>query len=594
MSRHEVFNPVKEDESGKKAKRVIWSSTSLALALRGIETGRRLIANPFYENNVRLLKADLVYERTEEEVTEWTKCRNDIIYFANTYCKLMTPQGIEHIELRDYQRDYLQHLIDHRLSIFLSCRQSGKTTTSSIFMLHYILFNVDKSALVVGNKFKTAKDILDKLKNIFYEIPYFLKPGVIKWNESEIVLDNGCRCIAEATTQNSGIGFTFHCVLADEFAHIAPNIVEPFYNNLFPTIAASQARFIISSTQNGHNLFETLYRAAESGESEYAPFKVDWYQVPEWNPQTKSWENRDEVWHARQIANMGGEEAFNQQFGTDFDSVSNTLIARKTLNSLTQSVCPFVTKDMPGCVYADRWTWALDFEPYTDARNCFLITTTDIAEGGGGDYTVHLVSKLLGNDKLEQIGLFRANDLSRSDCAHALYDFIRICCHQERVLVSLEWNGYGELFLGDLEKQADWEYAGILVKYYKQDGKSFTYGIKYNSTTKSKYCNLFKEAVETGSYIIKDKLTFNELGNFENIGNNRYRAVTGHDDIIMAAIQTECVKSTLQFKYLEEYFIDSGNTAQDNQTYFVLPKLNNYEVTQLNDFYNRFTRTQYT
>ena len=49
----------------------------------------------------------------------------------------------------------------------------------------------------------------------------------------EIVLDNGCRLMAEATTINSGISFTFHCVLADEFAHIQPNIMDKFYNNLF-------------------------------------------------------------------------------------------------------------------------------------------------------------------------------------------------------------------------------------------------------------------------------------------------------------------------------------------------------------------------
>jgi hypothetical protein len=242
------FNPIKEEKEGIRAKRAIWSSKALNLALNGLEQGKKLVANPFYENNTKLLKGDLVFQRTQEEIDEWLKCKTDIIYFVEKYCKLMTPEGIKHVKMRDYQKKYLNHLMDNRLSIYLACRQCGKTTTSAVFMLHYILFNVDKNALVLGNKRKTAVEILDKAKKIYLELPYFLKPGIYKWNEAEIVLDNGCRLTAEATTINSGISFTFHCVLADEFAHVAPNIIEKFYNNLFPTITAAKARFMITST----------------------------------------------------------------------------------------------------------------------------------------------------------------------------------------------------------------------------------------------------------------------------------------------------------------------------------------------------------
>lgn len=85
----------------------------------------------------------------------------------------MTPEGIKQIVLRDYQVKYLRHLQANRLSIMLSCRQAAKTTTSAIFMLWYTLFNTDKNSLVVGNKRKTAIEILDKTKKIFIELPFF-------------------------------------------------------------------------------------------------------------------------------------------------------------------------------------------------------------------------------------------------------------------------------------------------------------------------------------------------------------------------------------------------------------------------------------
>ena len=105
--KRDVFNPVKEDTSGVQAKRAIWSSKSLDLALEGIKQGRKLVANPFYENNTKLLKGDLVFDRTIDEIQEWFRCKNDIIYFVEKYCKLMTPEGIKNVKLRDYQKKYL-------------------------------------------------------------------------------------------------------------------------------------------------------------------------------------------------------------------------------------------------------------------------------------------------------------------------------------------------------------------------------------------------------------------------------------------------------------------------------------------------------
>ena len=121
-----VFNPVKEDIDGKIAKRMIWSTESINLALKGLEQGRKLVANPFYENNTKLLKGDLVFQRTPEEIEDFKKCMGDIIFFANKRCQLMTPEGIQHITLRDYQEKYLKHLEANRLSIYLACRQCSK------------------------------------------------------------------------------------------------------------------------------------------------------------------------------------------------------------------------------------------------------------------------------------------------------------------------------------------------------------------------------------------------------------------------------------------------------------------------------------
>ena len=103
-----TFNPVKEVKGDQRSQAIQWTSAILDTAVKGLGKGKRLVANPFYENNVKLLKPDLVFVRTAWEVAEWEHCANDIFYFIETYAKTMTPLGIRNITLRDYQRRYLQ------------------------------------------------------------------------------------------------------------------------------------------------------------------------------------------------------------------------------------------------------------------------------------------------------------------------------------------------------------------------------------------------------------------------------------------------------------------------------------------------------
>ena len=599
--KNSTFNPVKEDKDGIKAKKVIWSSAALDIALTGLKQGKKLIANPFYENNTKLLKGDLNFERTPDEITEWLKCKRDIIYFVEKYCKFMTPEGIKNVKLRAYQKKYLNHLMNNRLSIYLACRQCGKTTTSAVFMLHYILFNVDKNALVLGNKRKTAVEILDKAKKIYFELPYFLKPGIYKWNEAEIVLDNGCRLMAEATTINSGISFTFHCVLADEFAHVTSNIIDKFYNNLFPTITAGKARFMITSTQNGYNLFYRLYKAAEAGVNEYKAFKTDWYEVPEWNPEKCCWEARDEAWHQLQVANYGSEEAFNAQFGTNFDISANTLIAQKILSKNQQKLVEFVEKEMPGVPFSNFWKWHPEFDPI-DCRKNYIVMTTDIAEGGGGDNTVCSVHRFIepGSNKLECIGYFSSNVLTREQTTLSIQVFTALMCHQDKTLLSFERNVYGEMFVKQMTENTEKNVPGcknfdpsIFVKYYNEAGTKFHYGIKITSGNKTTHCKLYKEEYEKGNLINDAAQYMIELSNFSDSGNEKYEAAFGHDDMVMSEVQLTFVRETLQYKLLKDDF-EAGIDITSDTIYNAFEDLDVYNsytqfMTQYDNIYDTYS-----
>ncbi len=119
------YDPIKVQKDGTEAERVVWSTKALNAAVEGLNKGLPLKANPFCGKDTGLLKPDLVYKRTEEEIEDYIHCMQDPVYFASK-CYLMTPEGLKPCVLRDYQVDYLHHLQNHRFSILLAARQSGK------------------------------------------------------------------------------------------------------------------------------------------------------------------------------------------------------------------------------------------------------------------------------------------------------------------------------------------------------------------------------------------------------------------------------------------------------------------------------------
>lgn len=492
---------------------------------------------------------------------------------------ILTSDGIEYIvskEITNIKVCMTDVTVDNPThSYYTNDILSHNTTTSGIYLLWYILFNFDKNSLVIADVRKHAVEILDKTKKIFYEIPYFLKPGVYKWNEGEIVMDNGCRIMASATTVTAAISYTFHEILWDEAAHLKPSFMEKFYNNLFPTITAAKAKFMITSTQGGYNLFYRLYKAAEAGDNEYKAFKTDWYEVPEWNPETQTWEKRDEAWRRLQIANYGSEEAFNSQFGTDFDVDVKTLISKKILRNCQQNVEEFINKDLPGVSLSENYYWKSDYDPASQLRKDYILLLGDLAEGVEKDYTNFNICRLTepGSDKLECIGYYRSNDVDRKDIAKSLMELCAIQCDPNHTLLSFERNTYGELFLKHIEDFDEKNTVSgfdksVLVKFFNESGTKFEYGVRITRGNKNDYCILFKEDFEKGRIINNNTVFCGELLNFSDVEDKGvWKAAFGHDDSVMSMIQFEAVKKTLQYKLMKQEFDSLASHPNSDTNY---------------------------
>jgi len=230
-------------------------------------------------------KGGLSFAMTKPEREEYIKCKLSVFYFTQKYCKIKREDGtIGEIKLRKYQKDIIKMFNDNRYSILMASRQIGKTVSAAIYILWFILFHGNKGVMIVANKAKTTKEIINKIKSIYKLLPFFLKEGAINWNESSISLENGSRIQTEARTSEPAIGFTIDLLYLDEFAKVPDSIIRKYYGEVVPVVSSiNDSKIIITSTPDGFNLFWELITGAEKPEDDddnngYKSMRVYWYE----------------------------------------------------------------------------------------------------------------------------------------------------------------------------------------------------------------------------------------------------------------------------------------------------------------------------
>ncbi len=611
IDKEKEFNPVKEQIGGKAVERVIWSTYSIKSAVDALKKGLPLKANPFIGKNTQLLKADLVYKRTDEELEDYAHCMQDPIYFASK-CYLKNPAGgLSPVKLRDYQIDYLRGLQNNPFSIMLSCRQSGKSTTTAIYCLWVILFNTDKMGLILSKSGPAGRDLLAKIKDMYLYLPYHLKIGTYKWNQSEISFDNNSSISTEPFSPTAGLGKTINFLILDEFAWCPPNDVELFYNNIIPTITAdSSANVCIMSTQNGFNLFYKLWKAAIEKRNIYWPFKVDWNQVPEWNKVTKKWEKRTQEWKNKMVGILGSEEAFQYQYGTTFSASDKCLVSRECLSDLRDKIVIWENRDeelfneFPSLYLTNSkyLVWRPDFD-LSLLRTGYFFVLIDLAEGAKQDSTVFNIFMVIDKDHFYHCGRWTSNEIDLEHSALEFWLLVGQLFNTDQCVWSLEWNTYGALFYKILMNLNENDYGedslyrfnvvqeGIelfnFIMYKKgkldetilgQENNSKTIpGIRLSSSNKPTACSLLKLLFEKKQIDTTDMLMVNQLENFEDKnGNGSYQASIDHDDIIMTCVQIPLMQQTPKWKnFIEDFELNKINN-----------NINSNYINDMNNIYN--------
>jgi hypothetical protein len=470
-----------------------------------------------YLGNPLLKKANTAIEFTEDQIIEYLKCKQDPIYFANNYIKIVSlDEGLTQFHPYHFQEKLIHNFHNNRFNICKMPRQTGKSTTVVSYLLHYALFNDSVNIGILANKASTARELLGRLATAFENLPKWMQQGILVWNKGNIELENGSKILAASTSASAVRGMSFNILFLDEFAFVPNHVADSFFASVYPTITSGKnTKVIIVSTPHGMNHFYRMWHDAEKERNEYVPTEVHWSEVP----------GRDKKWKETTISNTS-EQQFRVEFECEFLGSVNTLINPAKLKNL---------------IYENpiKRNAGLDIYENPKPEHNYLMTI-DVARGLGNDYSAFIVFDIT-EFPYRVVGKYRNNEIKPMLFPNIILDVAK--AYNEAWLL-VEVNDIGDQVASIL--QYDLEYENILMCAMRGragqvvgsgfSGKKTQLGVRTTAAVKKLGCSNLKTLMEDDKLLTVDYEIISELTTFAQ-RHNSYEAEEGcNDDLAMCLV----------------------------------------------------------
>jgi hypothetical protein len=513
----------------------------------------------YYKGNENLLKNNAQIKWTPELIEEFETCTKNILHFSENYFFIHTnDEGKRKIELYKYQKKLLRAFRDNRFNIILSSRQSGKTTTITIYALWIVCFQADKRITIVANKESTAKEIFSRIRMAFEELPVWMKPSVKSWRKDGFQLGNDSE-IKVATSSSSGPrGSTSNLLIIDEMAHCPNEIMQELWKSAIPIISASKkSQIVVISTPNGtDNKFYELYKESQKQNTSWHLETVNWFDVP----------GRDEEWKKEALSLLNNNmDDFEQEYCNKFHEPGKTAIDPELLKAL-QAQC----KDP---IYVmDDGAYRIYNPPSVDG---IYVVGVDVGEGIGRSNTVAQILNIANLTNIEQVAVFASNSVSPYHFGTRLMGILQ---DWGRPPVLVENNNNGQQVLDVLHHAHNYEsivsYDIQGSKFYNKENRLGIYNhtnTKYKGITNFRYWSNSLNAVR---YYDLDTLL--ELETFVKLPNFTFskRKDTDRDDRVMSMIWALFI---LDPSVAEKYYA-IGDFDDQGRPLKITPLINNTDL----------------
>lgn len=466
-----------------------------------------------YRSDPNLRPAGAVIEYSNHMVQEYLKCRQDPIYFIETYCKVIhVDRGLCPFILYDYQKRMIDAYVNHKQIVTMASRQLGKTVCVAAFYCWYVIFHDEKTVAILANKAAVAREILSRIQTMMSNLPKWLQQGVVTWNKGSIELENQSRILAGATSSTGFRGFSLSSLYLDEYAFVQNNVADEFFTSMFPTLSSGKnTKLIVSSTPNGYNHFFKIWSDAEKGTNGFHPVKCMWYEHPD----------RDQAWADAQKATLG-DLKYTQEVECNFLGSSRTLLDGSTLARLAY--------ESPEKVFSHGDYSGLSIYKKPEEGHSYVITV-DTSRGRHMDYSAFSIFDVTSYPH-RVVATYYNNTVAPLMYAGIVF---MVAKQYNEAYALVEINDIGSQVAEELYNTYEYEnmFWSKSGETLGDQGADPYPGVRTTKKTKRIGCANLKDIIEKNQLVVNDFKTISELSTFIQNNSGSYEADEGnHDDMV--------------------------------------------------------------
>lgn len=172
--------------------------------------------------------------------------------YSTGWMESVAQHTIPRFSFVSFQQDLVSDCLFAKRVAALFSRQTGKTTTISLFSLFYAMHKSNRRICIFAPAERQSTEMFSRIVG-FAQHP-LVKPHIVKQTATEIVFDNGSyiRCLPVGHDGSKVRGGTYDLIIIEESGHMKQSI---FSSALLPMVGATNGNIIQIGTPGPKNHF---------------------------------------------------------------------------------------------------------------------------------------------------------------------------------------------------------------------------------------------------------------------------------------------------------------------------------------------------
>lgn len=468
--------------------------------------------------------------------------------------------------LTDEQRKLVENL--GHLNIINKSRQLGISCVTLSLAIRECIVHDNATCVLISHNQTSTNAVFDKLKQMFYSLPEWVRPKLLQNNRQALTFANGSSitCMT-AGNRDVGRGSTYNAIVhLSEFAFWKDQ--DRQLKSVMQAVSSS-ATVIIESTSNGFNSYANLLLQAKNGENAFRYFFFNWINgrslfIPQYeqavalykaqhNDNMLTEEEYDEeeqrlaklgmtpeqaVWRRQKIS-VSGLDAFHVEYpstpeesfiATGASVFDNTKVCRLQQAIAEKKIVPLALDKIVGLPNILRpHVQNKSFKVWTIPKmGMKYYLGVDVAEGLGGkrDYSTIFIMDKEG----KQVAQFKSNKIKPYEFADIVDAVGR---WYNKGLLTVEKASGGHSVIERLRYEKHYMNCTKYKTYDEFKRTIWNVGFDTNNKTKSIAVNDAREWFDKGLVDIVSDDLLEEMKVFVAEDNGAFNAVSGsHDDLV--------------------------------------------------------------